>query len=87
MVGPLLQSFGTTFYRPLSVYDNVTMNSLMVNLNKITVNSTIFLPLWVRTAAGVASTRFVGLPLTKVGQIRDSLNGKHTFHAYLKDKK
>eukprot|EP00108_Taenia_solium_P007401 TsM_000130500 transcript=TsM_000130500 gene=TsM_000130500 len=65
MVEPLLESFNTTLYAPLMVYDNMTMNSFTANLIKITVNSTIFIPLWVRTAAGVASAKFLGLPLTK----------------------
>ncbi|KAL5107954.1 Apolipophorin [Taenia crassiceps] len=65
MVGPLLESFSKTFYNPLSIYEKMMKNSFTANLTKITVSSTTFLPLWVQTAAGVACTRFVGLPLTK----------------------
>ncbi|VDM30875.1 unnamed protein product [Hydatigera taeniaeformis] len=65
VVGPLLESFSTTFYSPSSLLENMSVNAISADLTKVTVNSTIFLPLWVRTAAGIATARFANLPLTK----------------------
>ncbi|KAH9280984.1 Apolipophorin -like protein [Echinococcus granulosus] len=65
MMRPLLESFITSFYTPFSLYDSVDVNTFTTNLSKITVNSTAFLPLWLRTTAGIASARFAGVPLTE----------------------
>ena len=70
--GSLLHSLKTSFCTPLVVFEEMNANSFVLDHRKMTLNSTIFLPMWLREIANKVPVKYVGFPLNKVGRTFDA---------------
>ncbi|VDD74217.1 unnamed protein product [Mesocestoides corti] len=65
MLGPIFRSFLDTFYRPHLSHNETNGNTFKANWSGITVNSSVYIPLWIRSTVGPASAIVTGFPLRK----------------------